>query len=643
MSDNSTEHSAAGQLTGLWKTIERILLVAIPLSGILFILDIHLYFNRALFREQYLSTLLGLMLASIFIGVRATRGISGNRPPWYDVIMAAMSLGIGVFSSFIYPDYIHTGIAYMGPGYSFLGLCDILLVMEATRRMTGWSLVLLGGFCIFFARYTFLFPSPFYGKGIPWNELLIYLFLDNSGLLGLPLWVAGAIVFAFILFGEFLIATGGSQLLNNFAIGIFGRFRGGPAKVAVVASSLFGTISGSAVSNVMATGVMTIPLMKKTGYKPVAAGAIEAAASTGGQLLPPVMGVTAFILAEFLGISYAQVALAATIPAVLYYFALFLQVDLEAAKGGFKGLAGALPGRRTVFKGLWILLVPLVVLVYTLFALNWRPGLSALAAAAALLVLSSVKKETRMDARKLLQILERAGRGMLMMGPLTGMAGIVIGAVYVTGVGFVFSLMLLKVGAQNLFLMLIIVAALCIVLGMGLPTGALYIILAVLVAPALVDLGVLPLAAHMFILYFGLMSMITPPVCFASYAGAAIAQADPMKTGFYAVRFGIAAYIIPFIFVYFPALILQGTIQDIIFITVKSAAGLGFIAISLTGFLFRKLNWAARAVLALGALGILFPPGIGISVPSWAANLGGLALSLPVFFREWVRARTGRP
>jgi TRAP transporter 4TM/12TM fusion protein len=615
---------------------EKVLFIAIPTAGVLFVIDIPGYFRVVFFKQQYLAIFLGLVLASIFLAVPATPRAARDRIPWYDVVMAVMSLGMGLFCSIVYPTYVLTGIPQVGPEYKILGVLEILFVVEATRRTAGRVVVVLVGICLFYSLFTYLFPSPFYGKGIKWDQLAVYLFMDSNGMLGLPLWVSGAIIFAFILFGELLFAVGGSQLLNDFAMATFGRFRGGPAKMAILASGLFGTISGSAVANVAATGVMTIPLMKSVGYNPAAAGAIEAVASTGGQLMPPVMGVTAFILAEFLAIPYAEVALCSIIPAVLYYLAFFIQVDLEAARCGLKGLTEDLPSLGPILKRGWLFAVPLVILVYTLFILNWEPGLSAVTAAFSTFVFSLPTKAYRIGLHGLLNTFERAGRGLLMIGAITSAAGIIIGTVYITGVGSTFSIILLKLGSQHLFPMLMITAVLCIILGMGLPSAALYIILAVLVAPSLVEMGILPLAAHLFIFYFGLMSMITPPVCFATYAGAAIAKADPVKTGFYGVRLGIAAYIIPFIFVYSPSLILNGTPQEILLIVGKSIVALGLVAVVLSGYLFRKLNWVTRGLLAVGALGVLLPSSTRLPLQSWLVNGGGLALCLVVFLREWL-------
>jgi TRAP transporter 4TM/12TM fusion protein len=637
--DNTKER----HLSGVFRGAERFLLIAIPSIGILFVADIPIYLRQVFFREQYLSIFLGLILGSIYLGAPATRASSKGNPPWYDIILASLGLGIGLFTAIVYPEQIYTGIPQSGLAYQITGVLWLLLVIEATRRITGWVFVVIIGGLIFYAHFTYLFPSPFFGKGIPWQQLVVYLYMDNSALLGLPLWVSGVILFAFILLGVFLFATGARDVLNDFALSTFGRFRGGPAKVAVVASSLFGTISGSAVSNVAATGVMTIPLMKETGYRATMAGAIEAAASTGGQLMPPVMGVTAFVIAEFLGISYSEVAIASILPAVLYYLALFIQVDLQAARSGIRGLTGKLPPIGPAVKKSWLLFLPLFILIYTLFVLYFQPGKSALIAAASLFILSYLTRKNRIGWRTFIDILEKAGRDMLMIGAITATAGIIIGLIYITGLGSIISLILIKIGGKNLFLMLVITAVLCIFLGMGMPTVSLYIILAVLVAPALTEMGVLPIAAHLFIFYFGLMSMVTPPVCFAAYAGAGIAKADPMQTGFYAMLFGIAAYVVPFLFVYSPALLLRGSLIEILVMMAKSIIGFGFLAAALSGFLLLRVSWGTRALITIGSFCVIFPVNAGTPAVVWVLNISGMMLCCSIAFWQWRKRRVLNP
>jgi TRAP transporter 4TM/12TM fusion protein len=625
------------QLSGFFKIANRVLLMAIPISGIIFVLDLHTKLQLPLFKEQFLCFYLGLTLAAIFLTVPGSKGAKG-RLPFYDVLLGAVALGIGFFGTIVYPTFLDTGPLYVGPEYMILGILEILLVLEATRRTTGWVLVITASVFILYALFHNLFPQPFYGEPIALKRLAVYLFLDTAGILGLPMWVAGSVIFAFILLGSFLSLTGGSEVFNDFSMATLARYRGGPAKVAIVGSSLFGMISGSAVANVAAVGVVTIPMMKKSGYSAVKAGAIEAVASTGGQLMPPVMGVAAFVVAELLSVPYSHVAIAAAVPAILYYMVLFMQVDLEAAKFNIRGIS--VPTRLAdVYKRLWIIALPLVMLVYALFGLNYEAGLSGILAVGVLYVLGFLSKETRIGFRKLFKALEDTGRGLLEIGAISAFAGIIIGVLYVTGLGTVISYILLDVGKNSLFLMLLLTAFVSIILGMGMPTTAVYIILAVLVAPTLVNMGLLPMAAHLFIFYFGVISMITPPVCLATYAAASVAQSPVIKTGILAVRFGLASFIIPFVFVYSPGLILVGSALDIFLAVVSTTAGLFFVSAGVVGYLFQNLKVLERLFFIIGGIGVLFPLTSESHIALWILNIGGLMLCLATALFPWRRAR----
>jgi TRAP transporter 4TM/12TM fusion protein len=628
------------QLSGFFKMANRVLLMAIPVSGIIFVLDLHTKLQVPIFKEQFLCLYLGMTLAAIFLAVPGSRSAK-NRLPLYDVLFSALALGIGLFGTIVYPTFLDTGPLYVGPEYMILGILEILLVLEATRRTTGWVLVITASAFILFALLHNLFPQPFYGEPISVKRLSVYLFLDTAGILGLPMWVAGSVIFAFILFGSFLTLTKGNEVFNDFAMATLARYRGGPAKVAIVGSSLFGMISGSAVANVAAVGVVTIPMMKKSGYPAVKAGAIEAVASTGGQLMPPVMGVAAFVVAELLSVPYSQVAIAAAVPAILYYMVLFMQVDLEAAKFNIRGIDARV--RLTdVCKRVWIIVLPLVTLVYALFGLNYEAGLSGVLAVSVLYVLGFLSKETRIGFRKLVRALEDTGRGLLEIGAISAFAGIIIGVLYVTGLGTVISYILLDVGKSSLFLMLLLTALVAIILGMGMPTTAVYIILAVLVAPTLVNMGLLPMASHLFIFYFGVISMITPPVCLATYAAASVAQSPMIKTGILAVRFGLASFIIPFVFVYSPGLILKGSALDIFLAVASTTAGLFFVSAGVVGYLFQNLKVLERLFFIIGGIGVLFPLTSESHIALWILNIGGLILCLATVVVPWRRARLAK-
>jgi TRAP transporter 4TM/12TM fusion protein len=357
--------------------------------------------------------------------------------------------------------------------------------------------------------------------------------------------------------------------------------------------------------------------------------------------MPPVMGVAAFVVAELLSVPYSHVAIAAAVPAILYYMVLFMQVDLEAARFNIKGIN--VPIRlMDVCKRLWIIVLPLALLVYALFGLNYQAGLSGILAVGVIYILGFLSKETRVGFRKLVSALEDTGRGLLEVGAISAFAGIIIGVLYVTGLGTVISYILLDVGKNSLFLMLLLTALVCIILGMGMPTTAVYIILAVLVAPSLVNMGIMPMAAHLFIFYFGVISMITPPVCLATYAAASLAESPLIKTGLYAVRFGLASFIIPFVFVYSPGLILKGSALDIFLSVASTTLGLFFVSAGLVGRLFHNLNLTERVLFVIGGIGVLFPLTPGSHVAVWALNVGGLMLCLATAFVPWRRTRLAK-
>jgi TRAP transporter 4TM/12TM fusion protein len=486
---------------------------------------------------------------------------------------------------------------------------------------------------ILYAKFAYVFPGPLAGKGSSWERIAVYLYLDTNSLLGLPLAVTAGLVVAFILFGQVLYAVGGDRFLTELATALMGRYRGGPAKVSVAASCLFGTVSGSAVSNVAVDGPITIPLMKRAGYAPHVAAAIEAVASTGGQIMPPVMGVAAFLIAEFLAMPYGEVALAAMIPALLYYLALFVQVDLEAASRGLVGLpAGQLPRAAGVLRRGWAFLIPLAVLVYTLMIAGWPAGKAGMAAVIATLVVGAVRRDGRLTPLALRGAMEDTGRVLLDIIAITAAAGFVIGALQLSGLGFRLSSILVTAAGGSALGLLALTAGVCIILGMGMPTAIVYIMLAVLVGPALVQLGVAPLGAHLFLFYFGMLSMITPPVCLATYAAASIGGADFMRTGWTGMRLGIVAYVVPFVFAFHPALLMRGPLPEIVLATATAALGVALLAIGCAGHLFRPVGWGRRGGFALAGLLLIPPPSTG---PWVTANMLGLALGLALVLVEW--------
>ncbi len=512
----------------------------------------------SVYKEQFLLLCLGLAGAIVYLTIRYDRAKNAT-PPLLDWALALITLAICCYIAWEY-EWFLLNAAYKPPLMLALGTIVIFLVMEGLRRVSGWVLFSIVIVFMVYALVAHLVPAPMTGTRTDIDQLAIYLAFDTNALIGIPLGVATTVVVIFILMGQVLFNTGGGEFVTDIAMATMGRRRGGAAKISVLASGLFGTISGSAISNATTVGVVTIPLMKRSGYSAVDAGAIEANASTGGQFMPPVMGAAAFLMAEFLEIPYAEVVVAAVIPAVLYYFAIFVQVDLVAARDRIKFLGDDLPRAREVLRAGWHFIVPFAVLIYALFEMQAEAEVAALYAAITIAVLGVVRqyKGRRMDLRSLASSFWDAGIATTELVMIVAAAGFVIGILNKSGGGFALTLFLVKLGGGNLYLLLLLAALICIVLGMGMPTTGVYVLLAALVAPSLVEAGVAKLSAHMFILYFGMMSMITPPIALAAFAAATISRADPMRTGYVAMRMGWVAYVIPFLFVLSPTLIMIG-------------------------------------------------------------------------------------
>ncbi|MGH7852847.1 MAG: TRAP transporter permease, partial [Candidatus Binatia bacterium] len=531
MSDDFNPATKFRSLTGAARAIERAGLILLTLVSAAWAGEVHVFFNITFFKEQFLGFFFALGMAGVFLRVKSRSDEPGEHVPAYDWLCFLACLIAGGFIMVMYPSIAYR-LGILSPERWILGGLAILLILEATRRVAGWPLVWVGGACILYAKFADFFPGLFAAKGASWARIASYLYLDSNGLLGVPLTVAASVVVAFIFFGRALYAVGGDKFITDVALIIMGKYRGGPAKVSVVSSALFGTVSGSAVANVAVDGAITIPLMKRTGYPAHIAAAIEAVASNGGQITPPVMGAAAFLMAEFLNIPYGQIALAAAVPAALYYLALFTQVDLEAAKHGLGGLpVDQIPKFRGVIRSGWVFLFPLAFLVYVLMWENWEAGKAGMATVILTFVVGALQKETRPTFKKILASIEETGRTLLDIVVITSLAGLVIGSLQLSGLTFKLSLILVSLSGGNVVALLTLTAVVCILLGMSLPTAVVYITLAVLVSPALAQLGIDPLAAHLFLFYFGMLSLITPPDCLATYTAAAIAGSDFWKTG----------------------------------------------------------------------------------------------------------------
>lgn len=631
------ESVRARELSGFFNIIGRSMLMAIPLCGIFFLLNVPQYIGWLVFNEQYMGLFLGLALCATYLMIPITPG-RGHRLAWYDLIAALASLIIGLYIFVYYPTLVNS-LGDISGGRVVLGCITIALLAEASRRLVGWPLVIIAAVFLLYALFAYLFPGDFYGKGWSINRLATYLYLDANGIFGQALQVGASIVVVFVIFGEVLYVVGGAEFLSDFSLSLMGRFRGGQAKIAIVSSSLFGNISGSAVANVVVDGAFTIPMMKRAGYPPPVAAAVEAVASTGGQIMPPVMGAAAFLIAEYLQIPYASVALAAVVPAMLYYIALFIQVDLLAARNGIHGLPrNELPKLFPVLKRSATFVGPLAVLILLMFFLNRRPEEAGLMAALAALIIGFFTPGVKIGGKEIVRILTNSGRGMLEIAAITGLAGVVIGVLQLTGLGFTLTLTLLNIGQSNALLLLVLTAIVSIILGMGMPTTAVYVLLAVLVAPGLAKLGILPIAAHLFIFYFGMLSMVTPPVCMASYAAASIGKTDPVTTGWQAMRLCAIAYIVPFLFAFSPSLLLIGHWYEVALSVITAIIGAILLGVGIVGYLFRPVGIFKRVLFVLSATGLLIPVlhSGKFAALTWGLNGGGLILAVLLVSIEWL-------
>lgn len=586
------------------------LAIALTCGAILRAWDIDRMMGFALYTEQYLSIMLTLALPLVYLAVPAGNGRKRTgKVPWYDGLGALVSFIVAVYITIRFP--VLAELTTLRPLDGIIvGAIMLVLLIEGLRRTVGNVLPILVITFFFLGLVGHFIPGMFQGSYVPYDKLVYYLAWDSSGVLGIPMRIVTSIVIAFVLFGQILFKSGGSGFFTDIATVLMGRFRGGPAKISVFASSIFGSISGSTVSNVVTTGVITIPLMKKGGYPPHVAGAIEAVASTGGQLMPPVMGAAAFLMAEFLAISYTEVVLAALIPAILYYVALFLEADLEAARSGISRIEESkIPAVGPVLKSGWFFPLPFAVLLIALFWWNDLPEKAALRAVAVIVVCGMVLgyKGKRLNVSDLIDVLKSTGLGVLEILMIGAAAGMVIGILYISGLSFGLTLALVQMAGGNLLLLLVMAAIVCIILGMGMPTLGVYVLLATMVAPALVECGIEPIAAHLFILYFGMMSMITPPVAIGAFAAATLSGADPMRTGYAAMRFGWLAFVIPFMFVASPTLLMLGSPFAIVIDFVTALMGTCFVSMAIIGYLVQPLGLFERLIFAVSGLALVSP------------------------------------
>jgi len=579
--------------------------------------------------EIRLTSFLGLVILMGFLVYPAKKGEQRvNYMPWYDIVMMIAGMGSYFYFTFNAESIIQQGTRFQ-PYQIVIGIIGIAILLEVTRRCVGLPILIVALFFVVYALFLGLTNPSFFGRV---RYFVRNVFYTKEGIFSTPVNVCSRYIVIFIIFGAFLERTGISQFFISLANCVAGKYSGGPAKVSVISSALCGMVSGSSVGNTVTTGSVTIPMMKKTGFRPEFAGAVEAAASTGGQIMPPIMGAAAFLMADFLGVPYSSVLVAAIIPALLYFTGIFISVHLEAKKEGLSGIPKEeLPHFSQLVKKLYLLL-PLVMLVV------WVSGnyMTMQRAAAYSIVLSIVvslfDKENRITPKKFLDALEAGGRGTITVAAACGVAGIISGSITMTGLANELINGIIKVAGTHLIIALLLTMLCCIVLGMGVPTTATYCIMAATCAPILIRMGVPAMAAHFFVFYFGIVADITPPVALAAYAGAAIAKANPMKTAFRASQLAIAAFMVPYVICYNPALILvDSTPLSVVVVTATTLIGLFALPAAFEGYLFAMAEPVSRIALAAG--------GILLIAPETVTDLVGLAIVAACTFVQWQKKR----
>ncbi len=558
-----------------------------------------------------------------------------NRPlTVIDLVFVALSFFLGVY---VFIEYEALSFRFGMPNFldSFCSLLGILLVMEATRRLIGWSIVIL---CLIgFAYLAFGTHLPPYiaHTGFSFEHIINFMFFSTEGILGLPLGVSATVIIVFLIFGSFLVASGAGSFFIDLGLSLFGKYRGGPAKAAVIGSCMFGSITGSQVANVAAVGVLTIPLMKRVGYKPLVAASIEALASTGGMLIPPVMGAVAFIIPEMIGGTYWDVCKAAIVPGLLFYTSVYMIVELQSAKYGLHGLPPSeLPVFRKVLAERGHMILSILVLLYCVAVLMTSTPKAGFWAILACLATSQFRSKTRMNIRKIAVALERGAKTSLIVVVCCASAGLITGVISMTGLGMRFSDILIAVAGGNMLILLFFTMIASLILGLPLPPVTCYLILAILAAPALVKAGVIPMASHLFVFFFGALGNISPPVAPTSFAAAGIAETDPVKTTNLTFLYSLPSFLVPYLYVYSNELLLMGSPFMIALRVISSFIGLSCMAIIFHGFLFRPLDWIRRVLFLVGGLLMVYPHTL--------STLAGYLLIGILFLQEWLLHRKQR-
>ena len=555
--------------------------------------------------ELRLTTFVAWIVLLGFLVFPARKGHQRvNYIPWYDIVMMVLGTGSFLYFSFNAIDIIQQG-SNLAWYQVVIGIVAILTLAEVCRRSVGLPILIVAGCFLAYALIWGL-SNPSFLRRV--NYSVRYLFYSKEGIFSTPINVCSKFIVVFIIFGAFLERTGIADFFINISNALVGGFSGGPAKVAVVVSAMEGMVSGSSVANTVGSGSVTIPLMKKTGYEPEFAAAAEASASTGGQIMPPIMGAAAFLMADYVQLPYGQIVLKAILPAVLYFAGIFISVHLEAKKLGLRGLSKEeLPRFRPLLKQVYLLL-PLVLLIYLVSTSTKSIQYAAAIAIVAAVVVSMFNKGNRITPKRLLEALAAGGQGTITVAAACGIAGIIAGTITMTGLANMLINGIVALAGNQVIIALFLTMLCCIVLGMGVPTTANYCIMAATCAPILIRMGVPAVAAHFFVFYFGIVADLTPPVALAAYAGAAIAQGNPMKTALVSTKLAIGAFIVPYVFALNPAMLLVDTnLAEVILISITSLIGIFGVSAGLEGYVFQKMRWFLRIASAVGGILLIYP------------------------------------
>ncbi|MBE0549450.1 MAG: TRAP transporter fused permease subunit [Rubrivivax sp.] len=633
-----------------WRSVVAVTGVAAIVLALNKILNLGFLVGHTLLDNAYLYLLCALLIGTVFLFLPATARARRDAVPWYDALLYTLSLCVFGYFAFNAHRILQEAWEFMAPTEAvWVAAVGWLLLLEATRRAGGTAVFVVVALVSLYPVFAADMPGPIAGLPQPFPTTAAYHFASSESVLGIPTRAFGELVIGFVMFGAVLQYTGAATFFNNIAFALFGVVRGGPAKVSIFASGLMGSVSGSVVSNVLTTGVVTIPAMKRTGFSPAYAGGVEACASTGGVLMPPIMGATAFVMAAFLGVPYTTVVMAALVPSLLFYFGLFVQIDGYAARKGLRGLPRAeLPSiARTVAEG-WQYIFVFVLLVWMLLVLQ-QEALAPFYATALLLVINQAWARHRLSWRRLGLLIEGVSRSLAELAALLAGVGLIIGALSVTGLAGTLANDLVYLAGNNIYVLLVMGALTSFIFGMGMTITACYIFLAIVLAPPLVAAGFDPVAVHLFMMYWGMVSFITPPVALASFVAAGIAGAAPLQVGLQSMRLGSTMYFVPFFFVLNPALILRGEPLDIVVVVATAVLGIGLVASALEGYLvgFGRLGagaagWVSRGLLLAAGLSMALPGGGELGLSHLQLSLAGVGLAVVALAWAWAtRSRTG--